>query len=95
MSLEASLDEDPSLSLSMLDEGAVAVDVGADVSGAPLAIPIASQHDATATDPARPPRMAAQLIQESNSGIKGSSSLKAELGTAFLPATVSVHTGSS
>jgi len=93
--LEASLDEDPSLSLSMLEEDAVAVDVSDDVSGVPLALPIASQHDATATDPARPPRMAAQLIQESNSGIKGSSSLKAELGAAHSPATVSVHIASS
>ncbi len=79
----------------MLEEDAVVVDFSADVSGAPLALPIASQHDATATDPARPPRTAAQLIHESNSGIKGSSSLKAELGAAHLPATVSVHTVSS
>ena len=95
MSLEASLDEDPSLSLSMLEEGAVAVSVGADVTGAPLAFPMASQHDATATDPARPPRMAAQLIQDSSSGIKGSSSLKAELSAAHSPAAVSVHSASS
>jgi len=79
----------------MLEEDAVAFTVGADVTGAPLALPIASQHDATATDPARPPRTAAQLIQDSNSGIKGSSSLKAELGAAHLPASVSVHSASS
>jgi len=79
----------------MLEEHAVAFDVGANVIGVPLALPIASQHDATATDPARPPRMAAQLIQESNSGIKGSSSLKAELGAAHSPASVSVHSASS
>ena len=39
----------------------------------PLACLMASQQDATATAPARPPRIAAQLIHDSSSGIKGSS----------------------
>lgn len=89
--MEAPSGKDPPLSLSLCDKGeagasaASNADVAADKGGAPLALPIASQHDATATDPARPPRMAAQLTQDSSSGIRGSLRLNARLG-AGLPA---------
>lgn len=49
---------------------------GADAQ--PAACLMAWQHVLTATDPARPPRTAAQLIQDSSSGIKGSSWPKAD-----------------
>ena len=50
----------------------------------PLACLMALQHDETAVDPAKPPRTAAQLIQDSNSGIKGSLQLKPDVPSVCL-----------